>query len=93
MILRAKAAATHHPPYSIIIGNFSTRSGMALLTQEQKRWIDLQKLIQRQGPSKRPKVKPTGAWRAWCYERAVSKHGWWSRAMTGLYLVHILALA
>ncbi|KAG9016762.1 calcium channel protein [Tulasnella sp. 427] len=30
---------------SIIIGNFSSRSGMALLTEDQKRWIDLQKLI------------------------------------------------
>ncbi|KAG8959952.1 calcium channel protein [Tulasnella sp. 419] len=77
---------------SIIIGNFSTRSGMALLTEEQKRWIDLQKLIKRQRPSKRPKVKPSDPWRAWCFDRAVSKHGWWSRCMTGLYCVHIAAL-
>ncbi|KAG8896276.1 calcium channel protein, partial [Tulasnella sp. 403] len=77
---------------SIIIGNFSSRSGMALLTEEQKRWIDLQKLIKRQRPSKRPKIKPSTPWRAWCYDRAVSKNGWWSRTMTGLYLFHILAL-
>ncbi|KAG8883427.1 calcium channel protein [Tulasnella sp. 332] len=78
---------------SIIIGNFSSRSGMALLTEDQKRWIDLKKLIKRQGPSKRPKIRPTGLLRAWCYDRAVHKNGWWSRCMTGLYILHILALA
>ncbi|KAG9004060.1 calcium channel protein [Tulasnella sp. JGI-2019a] len=78
---------------SIIIGNFSSRSGMALLTEDQKRWIDLKKLIKRQGPSKRPKIRPTSLLRSWCYDRAVSKNGWWSRCMTGLYIIHILALA
>ncbi|KAG9050174.1 calcium channel protein [Tulasnella sp. UAMH 9824] len=78
---------------SIIIGNFSSRSGMALLTEDQKRWIDLQKLIKRQRPSKRPKTKPSSSWRAWCFDRAVQKNGWWSRGLTGLYIIHIVALA
>lgn len=78
---------------SIIIGNFSSRSGMALLTEDQKRWIDLQKLIKRQRPSKRPKTKPSSSWRAWCFDRAVQKNGWWSRGLTGLYFIHIFALA
>ncbi|KAG8724518.1 calcium channel protein, partial [Ceratobasidium sp. 395] len=67
---------------SIIIGNFSTRSGMALLTNEQRQWIDLQKLIKRQRPSKRPRTRPQGVFREWCYDRAVRKHGFWSRFMT-----------
>lgn len=78
--------------FSIIIGNFSSRSGMALLTEEQKRWIDLQKLIKRQRPSKRPKTKPKSPWRAWCFDRAVQKNGWWSRGLTVLYVIHIIAL-
>ncbi|KAF8321114.1 hypothetical protein DL93DRAFT_1599778 [Clavulina sp. PMI_390] len=76
---------------SIIIGNFSSRSGMALLTTEQRQWIDLQKLLKRQRPSRRPASRPSG-WRGWCYDRAVHKHGWWSRAMTVVYCLHILNL-
>ncbi|KAG9119536.1 calcium channel protein [Ceratobasidium sp. 392] len=77
---------------SIIIGNFSTRSGMALLTNEQRQWIDLQKLIKRQRPSKRPRTRPQGVFREWCYDRAVRKHGFWSRFMTVFYVFHILVL-
>ncbi|KAI5121745.1 hypothetical protein M0805_009034 [Coniferiporia weirii] len=77
---------------SIIIGNFSSKTGLALLTKEQREWIDLQKLIKRQRPSKRPKRRPSSRFRAWCYDRAVHKHGWWSRMMTLLFVVHILAL-
>ncbi|KAH9024879.1 Ion transport protein-domain-containing protein, partial [Lactarius pseudohatsudake] len=77
---------------SIIIGNFSAKTGTALLTQPQREWIDLQKLIKRQRPSKRPKTRPTWRFRAWCFDRAVYKHGWWSRMMTVLFTIHIIAL-
>lgn len=77
---------------SIIIGNFSAKTGTALLTKPQREWIDLQKLIKRQRPSKRPKTRPERRFRAWCFDRAVSKHGWWSRMMTVLFTVHIIAL-
>ncbi|KAH9849175.1 Ion transport protein-domain-containing protein [Lenzites betulinus] len=77
---------------SIIIGNFTSKTGSALLTQAQREWIDLQKLIKRQRPSKRPKMRPTWAIRQWCYDRAVHKHGWWHRMMTVLYTLHVIAL-
>ncbi|KAF9484619.1 high-affinity cell membrane calcium channel [Pholiota conissans] len=77
---------------SIIIGNFSSKTGTALLTKAQREWIDLQKLFKRQKPSKRPKQRPTGAFRKWCFDRAVRKHGWWSRATTLLFVLHILVL-
>ncbi|KAA1473328.1 hypothetical protein DENSPDRAFT_779605 [Dentipellis sp. KUC8613] len=77
---------------SIIIGNSSAKTGSALLTQPQREWIDLQKLINRQRPSKRPKTIPTRSVRLWCFKRAVNKHGWWSRMMTVLFTVHIVAL-
>ena len=77
---------------SIIIGNFRSKTGMALLTKAQREWIDLKKLFARQRPSKRPKVRPTGQIRKWCYDRAVHKHGWWARTMTLLFFLHILAL-
>lgn len=65
---------------------------MALLTNEQRQWINLQKLIKRQRPSKRPKVRPRGVFREWCFDRAVRKHGFWSRFMTVFYVFHILVL-
>jgi voltage-dependent calcium channel len=77
---------------SIIIGNFRSKTGMALLTKAQREWIDLKKLFDRQRPSKRPKTRPTNRFRIWCYDRAVHKHGWWARAMTLLFCLHILAL-
>ncbi|KAH8105357.1 Ion transport protein-domain-containing protein [Cristinia sonorae] len=77
---------------SIIIGNFTAKTGTALLTQPQREWIDLQKLIKRQKPSKRPKRRPVFALRAWCYDRAMHKHGWWHRLMTWLFVVHVVAL-
>lgn len=77
---------------SIIIGNFSRRTGTADLTQEQKDWINLRKLLLRQKPSKRPKERPTQAFRSWCYDRAIDKKGWWSQGMTCLFVVHIAVL-
>lgn len=43
---------------SVIIANFTRRSGMSLLTSEQRQWIDLKKLITLQRPAKRPKRVP-----------------------------------
>jgi len=77
---------------SIIIENFTHRSGMSLLTTEQRQWIDLRRLIMRQQPAKRPKQRPAAGWRSWCFDRAVDKQGWWSRLMTFLYLGHIVIL-
>lgn len=77
---------------SVIIANFTRRSGMSLLTTEQRQWIDLRRLISRQRPAKRPKRRPTSALRAWCFDRAVQKHGWWSRSITALTCIHIVLL-
>ncbi|KAJ6472696.1 Ion transport protein-domain-containing protein [Mycena vitilis] len=77
---------------SIIIGNFSSKTGSAFLTAPQREWIDLQKLFKRQRPSKRPRTRPTWSVRAWCYDRAVGKNGWWARGMTVVFVVHIIAL-
>lgn len=78
---------------SVIIENFTLRSGQALLTSEQQQWVDLKKLLVRQRPARRPDHRPSGRFRSWCYDRAVSKHGWWSRMITGLYVIHIGVLA
>ncbi|GAA5915927.1 hypothetical protein JCM5296_002066 [Sporobolomyces johnsonii] len=77
---------------SVIIDNFHRHSAVSLLTTEQRQWVDLRRLISRQRPAKRPKRRPTSAFRSWCFDRAVHKHGWWSRGLTGLYLLNIIVL-
>ncbi|KAJ6452267.1 Ion transport protein-domain-containing protein [Mycena sanguinolenta] len=77
---------------SIIIGNFSSKTGTAFLTAPQREWIDLQKLFKRQRPSKRPRTRPTWSTRAWCYDRAVHKNGWWARSMSVVFIAHIIVL-
>ncbi|KAK8858595.1 hypothetical protein IAR55_002824 [Kwoniella newhampshirensis] len=77
---------------SIIIQNFSTRSGNALLTTEQRQWVDLSKFIKAQTPSQLPKGRPRLPFMAWCYDRAVNKDGFWARGFTGIYYIHILLL-
>ncbi|WWC70741.1 uncharacterized protein I206_104692 [Kwoniella pini CBS 10737] len=77
---------------SIIIQNFSTRSGNALLTTEQRQWVDLSKFIKAQTPSQLPKGRPTLPLRAWCYDRATTKDGFWAVSFTWIYYLHILLL-
>ncbi|KAG2356552.1 Ion transport protein-domain-containing protein, partial [Suillus spraguei] len=77
---------------SIIIGNFSSKTGSAFLTQPQREWIDMQKLIKRQKPSKHPQTRPTQLFRGWCYDRAIHKHGWWTRMMTCFFVLQIIVL-
>ncbi|WWC88695.1 uncharacterized protein L201_003608 [Kwoniella dendrophila CBS 6074] len=77
---------------SIIIQNFSTRSGNALLTTEQRQWVDLSKFIKAQTPSQLPRGRPTLPFRAWCYDRATTKDGFWAVSFTWIYYIHILLL-
>lgn len=77
---------------SIIIENFSLKSGMALLTAQQRNWVDLKKFMRAQSPSQLPKNKPTFGLRAWCYDRATHKHGYWAKSFTAIYYLHILLL-
>lgn len=77
---------------AIIIENFSIRSGSALLTTEQNQWVDLEKFIRQQTPSQLPRHRPQSGFRAWCYDRAVQKRGYWTRFFTFLYFVHIILL-
>ncbi|OCF43572.1 high-affinity cell membrane calcium channel [Kwoniella heveanensis CBS 569] len=77
---------------SIIIKNFSTRSGNALLTTEQRQWVDLSKFIKAQTPSQLPKGRPNLPFKAWCYDRAVNKYGIWANIFTWIYYIHMLLL-
>ncbi|RHZ83056.1 hypothetical protein Glove_99g372 [Diversispora epigaea] len=77
---------------SVIMANFQKKSGAAYLTEEQKRWIDLKKLLKQIKPSKIPKDRPNNSFRAFCYDYACRKRGLLSNIMIGIYIMHILLL-
>jgi len=77
---------------SVIITNYTKRSGVAYMTADQRSWQELRKVLLQLRPSRRPAERPDQSWRAWCYDRAVSKHGYWTRFMTGVYTIHVLLL-
>jgi hypothetical protein len=77
---------------SVIITNYTKRSGVAYMTADQRSWQELRKVLLQLRPSKRPTERPEQSWRAWCYDRAISKHGFWTRTMTGIYTFHVILL-
>ncbi|CAG8522362.1 7815_t:CDS:2 [Acaulospora colombiana] len=77
---------------SVIVSNYQEKSGDAYLTEEQKRWMDLKKLLKQIKPSKRPKVRPQSRFRAFCFDCAAEKKGIWHKFITGVYILHILLL-
>lgn len=77
---------------SVIITNYTKRSGLAYMTADQRSWQELRKVLLQLRPSRRPPERPDQSWRAWCYDRAISKHGYWTRFMTGVYTLHIVLL-
>ncbi|GAA6002347.1 calcium channel protein CCH1 [Rhodotorula paludigena] len=78
---------------SVIIASFTRRTGNSLLTTEQRQWQDLRSFLSQQRPFKRPRHRPTSPVRAWCFDRAIHKHGWWSRGVTSLYVINTIVLA
>ncbi|CAG8690947.1 18676_t:CDS:10, partial [Dentiscutata erythropus] len=77
---------------SVVILSFQKKSGLAYLTQEQVRWLNLEKLLRQIKPSKLPKVRPLNRFRAFCYDYAIEKRGALYNIMTGLYAIHIILL-
>ena len=77
---------------SVIITNYTKRSGLAYMTADQRSWQELRKVLLQLSPSRRPPERPDQSWRAWCYDRAISKHGYWTRCMTGVYVLHVVLL-
>jgi voltage-dependent calcium channel len=77
---------------SVIITNYTKRSGVAYMTADQRSWQELRKVLLQLRPSRRPAERPDQSWRAWCYDRAVSKHGYWTRFMTLVYIFHVALL-
>lgn len=77
---------------AIIIANFARTNGTSMLTMPQQRWVALKSFLQQQRPSRRPDERVNGL-RAWCYQRAARKRGYWSRGYLAFLCLHVLLLS
>ncbi|OBZ90459.1 Calcium-channel protein cch1 [Choanephora cucurbitarum] len=76
----------------VVIENFTKRNGTAFLTSDQRRWLDLKKLLNQIRPAKRPKTVPQNPLRKVCYDLTVEKRGNFYKFMTGIILLNIAFL-
>lgn len=77
---------------SVIIINHTKSSGDAYLTVDQRSWKGLREILLQLRPSARPADRSSKSWRGWCYDQAINKRGYWSRCITGVYVVHLILL-
>ncbi|KAI9485974.1 MAG: Ion transport protein-domain-containing protein [Benjaminiella poitrasii] len=76
----------------VVIENFTKRNGTAYLTSDQRRWLDLKKLLNQIRPAKRPKVVPRNRIRKLCYNLTVEKRGRFYKFITIVIILNILFL-
>lgn len=77
----------------VILQTFMTYDGTALLTREQRRWVDLQKKIKILKPtSKRLPVAQTG-FRKWIFDLVKDKNGKFDKFITGTIILNLLIMA
>lgn len=76
----------------VVIENFTKRNGTAYLTSDQRRWLDLKKLLNQFRPAKRPKTVPEDRIRKLCFNLTVEKRGKFYRFMTFVISLNILFL-
>ncbi|CEP08594.1 hypothetical protein [Parasitella parasitica] len=76
----------------VVIENFTKRNGTAYLTSDQRRWLDLKKLLNQFRPAKRPKTVPVHSIRRLCFNLTVEKRGKFYKFMTLVISLNILFL-
>ncbi|CAO0803366.1 unnamed protein product [Mucor circinelloides] len=76
----------------VVIENFTKRNGTAYLTSDQRRWLDLKKLLNQFRPAKRPKTVPDNPIRKLCFNLTVEKRGKFYKFMTLVISLNILFL-
>ncbi|KAF7724875.1 calcium channel protein [Apophysomyces ossiformis] len=76
----------------VVLENFAKRNGTAYLTADQRRWLDLKKLLSQMRPAKRPKQVPEGRIRRKCFDLVVEKRGKFYKFMTVVIVLNILLL-
>ncbi|KAF8927182.1 calcium channel protein [Dissophora ornata] len=78
---------------AIVIENYTKRTGTAFMTANQRRWMDLKKLLGGIKMSKAYMSPPANPIRAMCYRIASPKRGWFVRLLTVITVLNGILLA
>lgn len=78
---------------SVIISNYLRTSGSAYLTNEQRSWKEVEKLLSQVKPSRRPRKEQLGPTKCAIYELVIEKHRVWQTiydCFLGIQLINLL---
>ncbi|ORX65453.1 hypothetical protein K493DRAFT_157461, partial [Basidiobolus meristosporus CBS 931.73] len=75
----------------IAVDIFKSRSGISLLTVEQRQWVDLQLQLKIVRPSKLP-IRPRTSFAAWCFDIIHEKRNCFSKAVTGAMVLNVIVI-
>ncbi|KAF9115096.1 calcium channel protein [Mortierella sp. AM989] len=76
----------------VILEAFNTWNGMALLTVEQRRWLDLRRQLRTIKPTATPD-RPDNPIRAFCYDLVIEKKGLLWKIMTSILILNVGLIA
>ncbi|KAG0223145.1 calcium channel protein [Mortierella sp. GBA43] len=78
---------------AIVIENYTKRTGTAFMTADQRRWLDLKKLLRGIKMSKATYNPPANPIRAICFHIVSPKRGWFARTLTGITILNAIVLS
>ncbi|KAK9767738.1 calcium channel protein, variant 2 [Basidiobolus ranarum] len=70
---------------------FKNRSGMSLLTVEQRQWVDLQLQLKMVKPSKHP-FRPSSSFAGWCFDILYEKRNRFSTIITSIMMLNVVVM-
>lgn len=77
----------------VILHTFMTRNGTALLTIEQRRWVDLTKKLKLVKPTKRVEPPVNNRFKTWCYNLVKDKNGPMFKFTTAAVVLNLVFMA
>ncbi|KAF9999058.1 calcium channel protein [Entomortierella chlamydospora] len=77
---------------AIVIENYTKRTGTAFMTADQRRWMDLKKLLGGIKMSKAKTTAPNNAIGAFCFRIASPKRGWFPRLLNLITVLNGITL-
>ncbi|KAF9942606.1 calcium channel protein [Mortierella alpina] len=78
---------------AIVIENYTKRTGTAFMTANQRRWMDLKKLLGGISMKKSKFFPPANPFRSLCFRIASPKRGWFARLLTVTTVLNGILLA
>ncbi len=77
---------------SVIIDNYSKTTGSAYMTDEQRSWYEIAKVLKLENPYKRPTLDKLNILQRFCYKNAVLKPPIWRHSFDIVLCIHVILL-